>query len=348
MKKLSQMKANFKKNKKKKPSENSMNREIRFSRTKVRKVLTLTIFGVIFLSLFFNLIFFMKYQTIRNNVEASENKIDDQLHEVENRKEGFTDSVVSFGQDFLSEYYNVPESPEDREKRLDDLNSYFVNGFPTSDLERLEEFKGSRSLNDARYMETEYLGDNKANLIFEVSYGIKEIEVVEKEVTKKDGDEEKKETVKEEEINEVRETEQIVVPVVTDGEGYAVTGKPSLVNHRYISDITLDDHSLEGEDPTTTEKKQLEESLTEFFTSYGVSDDKLPFMADVEQGLKGQIFNDLTVQKVAKQDNGNYQIIADVSYQNEETSFNSVYTYYLLGTKEKDKFFIESIKQGGF
>lgn len=348
MKKLSQMKANFKKNKKKNPSNNSTDREIRFSRTKVRKVLTITIFGVIFLSLFFNLIFFMKYQTIRNNVEASENKIDDQLHEVENRKEGFTDSVVSFGQDFLNEYYNVPESPEDREKRLDDLNTYYVNGFKTSDLERLEEFKGSRSLTDARYMETEYMGDNKANLIFEVRYKIKEIEMVEKEVTKKDGDKEKKETVKEEETNEVKETEQIVVPVVTDGEGYAVTGKPSLVNRRYVSDITLDDQPLEGDDLTSTENKQLKESLTEFFTSYGVSDDKLPFMANVEQGLKGQIFNDLTIKNVAKQENGNYQIIADVIYQNEETSFTSVYTYYLVGSKENDKYFIESIKQGGF
>ena len=118
MKKFSQMKANFKKNKKKKPSKNFTDREIGFSRTKVRKVLTITIFGVIFLSLFFNLIFFMKYQTIRNNVEASENKIDDQLHEVEKRKEGFTDSVVSFGRDFLNEYYDVPESPEGSRKTI--------------------------------------------------------------------------------------------------------------------------------------------------------------------------------------------------------------------------------------
>ena len=237
---------------------------------------------------------------------------------------------------------------KDREKRLDDLNRYYVNGFQTSDLERLDEFKGSRSLTDARYIETEYVDEKKANLIFEVRYEIKEIEMVEKEVTKKDGDEEKKETVKKEETNKVKETEQIVVPVVTDGEGYAVTGKPNLVNRRYVSDITLDDQPLEGDDLTSTENKQLKESLTEFFTSYGVSDDKLPFMANVEQGLKGQIFIDLTIQKVAKQENGNYQIIADVSYQNEETSFNSVYTYYLVGSKEKDKFFIESIKQGGF
>ncbi|WP_163531445.1 conjugal transfer protein [Halobacillus ihumii] len=348
MKKLSQMKANFKKHKKKRPHKNSTNREIRFSRTKVRKVLTITIFGVIFLSLFFNLIFFMKYQTIRNNVEASENKIDDQLQEVENRKEGFTDSVVFFGKNFLSAYYNVPESPEEREKRLDDLNTYYVNGFQTSDLNRLEEFKGSRSLIDARYMRTEYLGDNKANLIFEVRYEITEIETVEKEVTKKDGDKKKTEIVKEEKPTTIKETEQIAVPVITDGEGYAVTGKPSLVHHRYTSDITLENPSLKGDDLTSAEKEQLKSFLTDFFTSYGVSDEKLPFMADVERGLNGHIFNDLVLQEVVQKENGNYQIIVDVSYQNEETSFKSVYTYYLVGTKENDKYFIESMKLGGF
>ncbi len=311
--------------KRKKPvkKKENLSREIRFSRDRVRKAVSWFIFLLIFASLFFNVIFFSKYQTIRNNVQASEDRIDEKLYKVEEREVGFSDAVESFGEDFLEVYYNVPAEKESREKRLDTLRNYFVSGFKIEDLESLEDFKGSRSLTDLRYLETKQIDTNKANLVFEVSYEIKDKDTVSDSV-------------------------QIVIPVVSDGKGFAVYEKPSLTSRDFTSDITLDDTSLEGDDVSSTEKEQLDTFLHEFFTSYGVSDEKLPFMANLERGLKRKVLSSAVIRDSAINEEGVYQLVVDVLYQNEETTFNSMYTYYLEATKDKNNYFIENIKQGGF
>lgn len=337
---------------KKKLTKSKQTREIRFSKRKIRNVVTWSVFLVVFSSLFFNVIFFNKYQTIRNNVQASEDRVEEKLYEVEEKEDGFSDAIVTFGEDFLGVYYNVPAEQEEREKRLGALSNYFVNGFKTSELEVLEDFKGERVLNDIRYLETEYVGSNKVNLVYEVSYTINEIKIVEKEVEKKvkDGDDEKTvtETIEEEEEHPVKDAVQVVVPVITDGEGFAVYEKPSLTSRDFISDISIDETPLEGEDISTTDRDQLNDFLHDFFTSYGLSDEKLPYMADVEQGLQGKILSDLVIKQSNVTDEGIYQLIVDVVYQNEETTFNGMYTYYLEATKDKNSYFIENIKQGGF
>lgn len=329
---------------KKKLTKSKQTREIRFSKRKIRNVVTWIIFLVIFASLFFNVIFFNKYQTIRNNVQASEDRVEEKLYEVEEKEDGFSDAIVSFGEDFLGLYYNVPAEQEDREKRLDSLSNYFVNGFKTSDLESLEDFQGERLLDDIRYLETEYVEANKVNLVYEVSYTINEIKIVEKEVKKK----KKTKVVEEEEEHSIKDSVQVVVPVVTDGEGFAVYEKPSLISRDFISDISIDETPLVGEDISTTDRDQLQDFLHDFFTSYGLSDEKLPYMADVEQGLKGKILSDVVIKQTNVTDEDMYQLVVDVLYQNEETTFNSMYTYYLEATKDKNSYFIENIKQGGF
>lgn len=355
-KKDSGEKEKIKEVKPKKSKKVKTSREIQFSRKKVTRSVTLLVFLVICLSLVFNVIFFSKYQTIRNTVKAGENKIEKQLNQV--KKTGIlnSNSVVTFTENFLKEYYNIPDKKEERDQRLEDLAAFFVNGFDTSTLETIEEFNGSRTLKNVRYVETKRIDKNNANVHFLVNYDITEIEVIEKEieVKKKEKDkngEEKevteKKTVQEEKPTTINDSVEVVVPVITNGDGFAVTGSPSLISRNFKANIKQEENTIEGQEVASSEREQLKGFLTDFFTSYGVSDEKLPFMAKVERGLEGKIFSNIGIEK-AYEDDGVYKIIVDVNYQNKETSFTSLYTYYLVASKNKNKYFIEEIKQGGF
>ena len=321
-----------------KPVKEKLNREIRFSRSKVKKAATLLLFSVVFLSLLFNVIFLSKYQTIRNTVKAGESQIEEKIVQLDEREDtGFSDSVVAFTDDFLKIYYNIPAETKLREKRLENMKRYFVRGFDVTSLETIDDFNGERKLIGARYIETDYLESNKMNVHFNVDYEITETKLAEKE---EKGKKSKPITVK--------DSVEIVVPVVTDGKGYAVIENPSLMNRDLTATIKAEQNKMEGEDVSTTEKENLNVFLTEFFTSYGMSDEKLPFMANLQRGLHGKILSNLAIQDVAMNENGDYQMIVDVVYQNKETSFNGMYTYYLVASKEKNNYFVEEIKQGGF
>ena len=313
------------------------NREIRFSRNKVKRATTLLLFSLIFLSLLFNVIFFSKYQTIRNTVKAGESQIEEKLVKLDEREnKGFSDSVIAFTEDFLLIYYNIPAETEAREERLETIKHYFVSGFDVSNLEAIDDFNGERKLTGARYIETEQLDHNKMNIYFNVDYEITENKPVEGEKDEK------------EKSTNMTDSVEIVVPVATDGNGYAVIGNPSLTNRDLVASIQAEHSEIEGEDVSTTEKERISTFLMEFFTSYGMSDEKLPFMANTERGLRGKILSNLAIQDVAIHENGEYQMIVDVVYQNEETSFNGIYTYYLVVSNEKNNYFVEEIKQGGF
>lgn len=326
-------------------------RQVAFSRKKASRIASIVFFSVIFLSLLFNIIFFSKYQTIRNSVKAQENSISEQLNQVRDSDMLNSHSITVFTEDFLEEYFNIPKEKEEREKRSEALSTYFVNGYDTNRLGNIGEFNGSRKLNNLQYVETERISKDEAKIHFIANYEIEEIIITEEKVKKKekveeDGKEVEKtveEVVEKEEPKTVSNSVEIVVPVTTNGKGYAVYQSPSLVERELKANIKMKEDELKGEQITSSERKNVESFLTEFFTSYGVSDEKLPFMAEIERGLKDQILQSMTVRQLAKNDE-NYTAIVDVQYQDKETSLNSIYTYELKLSSENNKLFIETIK----
>jgi Conjugative transposon protein TcpC len=327
-----------------------VSRKIPFSRKKATRTASILFFSVILLSLVFNVIFFSKYQSIRNSVKAQEQSIQEKLHQVKNSDMLQSHSIVVFTEDFLRHYVNIPQEDDERKKRLDTLSTYFVDGFDINRLDDLKDFKGTRTLKELQYIETERLSPREANIHFLANYEITEIMVREEKVQKKtkvteDGKEVEKtveETVQKEEPKTVSYSVQIVVPVITNGEGYAVYQNPHFIERDLKANIKMDEKVLQGDTITASERKQIESFLIEFFTSYGVSDEKLPFMAEVERGLQDQIFESLNIRQMVNEQ-GTYKAIVDVQYQHKETSLSSLYTYELVLTKENHKYFIKSI-----
>jgi Conjugative transposon protein TcpC len=302
-------------------------RQLAFSRKKATKVASLLFFSVMFLSLLFNVIFFTKYQTIRNSVKASEENVQDQLKQVENVNLLYSDSINVFTENFLKSYFTVPKEEKERQNRLEELSTYFVSGFDLNRVSTTKDFKGERRLTDIQYIDTKHLSNKEAKVTFHINYEIIEQQKVdEKDIPK---------TMK-------YETD-IVVPVTTDGKGFAVYQNPNMVQEDLKTTMSYEANVAEGEPVTSNETKLLESFLTDFYTSYGVSDEKLPFMANVTNGLKNQTLQSVHIREAVK-DDSQYTVLADVTYQNSETSMTDLYSYELKLEKENNKFFITHLE----
>lgn len=325
-------------------------RRIAFSRRKASKLAALLLFSVVGLSLLFNVIFFTKYQAIRNSAKAAEREIQAQLQQVQDADLLSSRSVVVFAEDFLRQYVTIPQEEEGRTARQDRLQKYFVSGFDIGSLENISEFKGERTIRSMRFLDHERVNAEQTKVTFIVSYDITEVTVVEETVKKKkkvkeDGKEKEKEVqevVEKEVPKTVSNTVEIAVPITTDGQGFAVYDKPNMTKRDLKGNVSFEEPELEGDDLTPTERKQLQTFLNDFFTSYGVSDEKLPFMANVDSGLSDQTLQDVTIRDAVRRD-GAYEAVVDVQYQHSETSLSSFYTYRLTLERDKNSYFITSL-----
>lgn len=338
----------------KKPSKEKRpvgERKIVFSRRKASKVAAILLFSVIGLSLLFNVIFFTKYQAIRNSAKAAEREIEEQLDQVKESDLLNSRSVVVFAEDFLRQYFTIPKDEEGRTTRQDRLQEYFISGFDTGSLENISEFKGERTINSMRFLENERINAEQTKVNFIVSYNITETVIVEETVKKKkkvkdDGKEKEKvveEVVEKEEPKTISNIVEIAVPITTDGQGFAVYDYPNITKRDLKSNVKFEEQELAGEELTPTEREALQGFLEDFFTSYGVSDEKLPFMANVENGLSNQTFQEVNIRSSAKQE-GMYETVVDVQYQNSETSLSSFYTYHLTLERDKNTYFITNLE----
>lgn len=352
-KKKGERKPGFKKTKE--PKQKVGKRGLTFSRKKAAKTASILFFSVIGFSLVFNVIFFSKYQVIRNSAKAAENRINNQLQQVKNSDMLNSHAAVVYTEDFLKIYFAIPRSKEEREKRLSNLESYFVPGFDIGNIENIKDFNGERKLKSLTFIENERISKTQAKIHFLASYEITQITVREEKVKEKVEDKKDKKgkkttkvvekVVKKEEPQTFQNSAEIVVPVTSDGEGFAVYQNPNIIQRDLKSNVKYTEEKLAGEELTSIDSQRLKNFLEEFFTSYGVSDEKLPFMAKVKSGLKDQVFKSVTIrQSVRNTENDTFKAIVDVEYQNKQTAITSVYTYDLELEKENNKFFITSIQ----
>ncbi|MCQ6266340.1 conjugal transfer protein [Fictibacillus sp. WQ 8-8] len=307
-------------------------RQLSYSRTTATKTASILFFSVISLSLLFNIIFITKYQTIRNAVKASEQNVHLQLNQVENANLLHSDSIAVFTEDFLRTYLTVPKDDEDRQLRIEELSHYFVSGFDTKRISELGDFKGERNVTGLKYVETQHLSNTEAKVRFRAQYEISEMIP---------GNAKKK-------VKPVPQTTKhnvdIVVPVTSNGKGFAVYKSPNITQQDLTTTMSYEEKTPKGEEVTSADRKLLETFLSDFFTSYGVGDEKLPFMAEVTRGLHYQLLQGVEVRQAVKDDSGDYTVFADVHYQNKETDMNDLYSYELKLEKENNKFFITHIE----
>ncbi|MDN4072905.1 conjugal transfer protein [Fictibacillus terranigra] len=300
-------------------------RQLSYSRTAATKTACILFFSVISLSLLFNIIFFTKYQSIRNSVRASEQNVHHQINQVDQTNLLQSDAIQVFTEDFIRTYLTVPKEENARQARTEELSKYFVSGFDLKRVSEYQDFKGERQLKRLKYFDTKHISRKEAKVRFQVQY-----EIAELNGTKKKGKPVPKIT---------QHQIDVVVPVTSNGKGFAVYQSPNIVQQDLKDTMSYEAQPLEGKEVTSIERKHLHSFLNEFFRSYGVSDEKLPFMADLDEGLQNQLLQDVEIRQAVKNDS-TYRVKADVYYQNSETSMTDLYSYELKLERENEKFFI--------
>lgn len=289
-------------------------------------------------SLLFNVIHFTKVESIKATVQESYQEVEERIEQLKKGNLLESQSLIVYSSDFLKEYINIPFEDDLREERKESLRQYYVTGFDVLKLERLEEFAGSRTINNFQLLDVRTINENEADVHFQVTYTTVEV----MEVQQKDKEKDKKESKKEDEELKTKHQIEIIIPVVTDGEGYAVTGLPKLMSSDFKSQIEYKENKLEGESISLSERDSLDVFLSEFFNVYGVSEDILAFMANTNQGLIGKIYMEHAIREgVATQDG--FRVIVDVTYRDQNVPLDSIYSFDLTISESNNKYFVQKI-----
>ncbi|ASV70147.1 MULTISPECIES: conjugal transfer protein [Cytobacillus] len=335
-----------KKDKGDKPSSIKDKRALSFSKKKTRKIASILVFGVMGISLLFNVIHFTKVQSIRNTVQASYNEIDEQMKGVEKGSLIESQRLVVYGDEFVRKYINLPAEEEGREQRTDDLKGYFVAGFDVNNLEDTSEFIGSRTTKSITFLDMERRSSHEAVVFYRIAYDITQVKEVEKEVKKTKGKgKDKKEVIEKVKENQDHVTNhqvEMAVPVITDGEGFAVTNNPSLTSSNVKSSIQHEVTELDGEEVTSKEIGAFNPFLTDFFTSFGISDEKLAFMGDLNKGLTNKVYEEHKISEAVK-NHDIYTVRVNVTFREQETALSNRYFYELTIHEENGRLFVQSI-----
>lgn len=317
-------------------------RQIAFSRKKANRTASIIFFFVIGCSLLFNVIFFSKYQVIRNSAKAAQASVESKLEGFTNSNMLNSHSTALFAEKFLTNYINIPADEQQRVQRLEELKTYFTSNYDIKRLEELTSFEGSRELTSLEYVQTERIDEKEALVNFRVTYKLNSIGTTEEKKDDAEAPEQEKQNTSNKTVDN---SVEISVPVTSDGKGYAVYETPKIVNRPLKSEIKYEPKELNGEDVPVTEEKKLKSFLEEFFNAYGDSDEKLKFMSNYKQGLKSQNVQDIIINQAIKgESNGEYLVNVDVNFKDHGTPLINSYSYKVQLEKQNNRYFVKKIQ----
>ncbi|MHA8044952.1 conjugal transfer protein (plasmid) [Staphylococcus xylosus] len=329
---------------KKKNHKVSQTRKLAFSTSKVQKIVSWSIIALIIISVLFNVIFFVKYNNIQSTVKSEREQVQNELNQSGNNVENKSDKAQYFTERFLKDYFTIPKEDDERNKHIDGMSKYFYKGFDVEDLYNLDNFDGSREYISSEYVSKHIKSDNEVVLYYDVKYKNVSIEQEEKKETVGKGKDKKEKTVKKDVEKPSEEETQVAVTLKGKNGGYAVVDNPKLTSQKLHSDVTEEDIQKDDRnDNTLTSDSNFKSSIKEFLTAYGTSDDKLSLLSSYDKGLSNQTLVDYQILN-SHQDNKNYKAKVFVTYK-DKSGVESNYTYNLILSKQKDKYYIEKVEE---
>uniref|UniRef100_UPI00248AC64A conjugal transfer protein n=1 Tax=Mammaliicoccus vitulinus TaxID=71237 RepID=UPI00248AC64A len=249
-----------------------------------------------------------------------------------------------FTEKFLKDYFTIPKEDDERNKHLDGISKYFYKGFDVEDLYNLDSFDGSREYISSEYVSKHIKTDNEVVLYYNVKYKNVSIEQEEKKETVGKGKKKKEKTVTKDVEKPTEEETQVAITLKGKNGGYAVVDNPKLTVQKLHSDITEDDIEKDDKnDNNLTADNNFKSSVKEFLTAYGTSDDKLTLLSSYEKGLGNQSLEDYQILS-SYQDGKKYKAKVFATYK-DKTGIESNYTYNLILSKQKDKYYVEKVEE---
>lgn len=329
-------------------------RNIKLSKTMTQKIVSWTLLILIIASVFFNIVFFSKYNSISSNISAQQQQINEELNKVEDNKIYESDRVVFYGKEFLRDFINISESEEDRADDIQNLKKYFHNEFEINELYNVNDFNGSRHLTDIEYVERSIDKNKIIDLTFEVDYTVtstteltdeekaqlkasikKEVEDND-DVKKKDVDNE----VEKRYANQVKPSSEsyehttlITIPITAVEDSYILADKPREVSTELYASASEDEvnqRTYQGEELSQNQISDLDTTLNDFFVAYGKDDENIRLISNFESGIGQKELSQFNVREAYSfEENEQSKVIAvvDVNYQDEKTNLVSAHTY---------------------
>lgn len=322
----------------------SQNRKLSFSTNKVQKIVSWSLISLILISVLFNIIFFVKYNSIQSTVKSEREQVQNELNQSGKNVENKSDKAQYFTEKFLKDYFTIPKEDDERNKHLDGISKYFYKGFDVEDLYNLDSFDGSREYISSEYVSKHIKTDNEVVLYYNVKYKNVSIEQEEKKETVGKGKKKKEKTVTKDVEKPTEEETQVAITLKGKNGGYAVVDNPKLTVQKLHSDITEDDIEKDDKnDNNLTADNNFKSSVKEFLTAYGTSDDKLTLLSSYEKGLGNQSLEDYQILS-SYQDGKKYKAKVFATYK-DKTGIESNYTYNLILSKQKDKYYVEKVEE---
>ena len=329
-------------------------RNLKLSKTMTQKIVSWTLLILIIASVFFNIVFFSKYNSISSNISAQQQQINEELNKVEDNKIYESDRVVFYGKEFLRDFINISESEEDRADDIQNLKKYFHNEFEINELYNVNDFNGSRHLTDIEYVERSIDKNKIIDLTFEVDYTVtstteltdeekaqlkasikKEVEDND-DVKKKDVDNE----VEKRYANQVKPSSEsyehttlITIPITAVEDSYILADKPREVSTELYASASEDEvnqRTYQGEELSQNQISDLDTTLNDFFVAYGKDDENIRLISNFESGLGQKELSQFNVREAysfEENEQSKVTAIVDVNYQDEKTNLVSAHTY---------------------
>lgn len=329
-------------------------RNLKLSKTMTQKIVSWTLLILIIASVFFNIVFFSKYNSISSNISAQQQQINEELNKVEDNKIYESDRVVFYGKEFLRDFINISESEEDRADDIQNLKKYFHNEFEINELYNVNDFNGSRHLTGIEYVERSIDKNKIIDLTFEVDYTVtstteltdeekaqlkasikKEVEDND-DVKKKDVDNE----VEKRYANQVKPSSEsyehttlITIPITAVEDSYILADKPREVNTELYASASEDEvnqRTYQGEELSQNQISDLDTTLNDFFVAYGKDDENIRLISNFESGLGQKELSQFNVREAysfEENEQSKVTAIVDVNYQDEKTNLVSAHTY---------------------
>lgn len=329
-------------------------RNLKLSKTMTQKIVSWTLLILIIASVFFNIVFFSKYNSISSNISAQQQQINEELNKVEDNKIYESDRVVFYGKEFLRDFINISESEEDRADDIQNLKKYFHNEFEINELYNVNDFNGSRHLTDIEYVERSIDKNKIIDLTFEVDYTVtstteltdeekaqlkasikKEVEDND-DVKKKDVDNE----VEKRYANQVKPSSEsyehttlITIPITAVEDSYILADKPREVSTELYASASEDEvnqRAYQGEELSQNQISDLDTTLNDFFVAYGKDDENIRLISNFESGLGQKELSQFNVREAysfEENEQSKVTAIVDVNYQDEKTNLVSAHTY---------------------
>ncbi|MBM7634425.1 conjugal transfer protein [Geomicrobium sediminis] len=259
--------------------------------------------------------------------------------ETDQQEEISIPSAEQFLSRFISHYVNVENSSEALEERKTELKSFMIQSeefmSDNHELYQMPDIEGERMLDDYSLFDVK---DEEDHTLFQ--YRVQFTNRIDVDESETDEDEEN-----EQETEESSQRLLLNIPVVTDGEVFAVAATPYFTDEYSLKgSIEQDVPEEHVEEYTGAEQEAIQAFLVNFFERYASEEkEELAYMMREPESLNGAfLFDELLNVEISEMESG-FKVDVDIRFREEMTNIPHVNSMEMKIENNEGNYFVEEL-----